>query len=111
MEILKCLDVLIGLAVVMVLLSPLVAAITQCWMWVTNTRAGRLQVGLKSLLLQLDVNPYDKFDAALVTGLPVGTTLAGDGFPPDTGKTSAAGSTMFMDNIPGRLKAGRGVLT
>jgi hypothetical protein len=111
MEILKYLDVLIGLAVVMVLLSPLVAAITQFWMWFTNTRAGRLQVGLKSLLLQLDVNPYDKFDAALVTGLPAGTRLAGDGFPPDPGKPGEPGSTVFMDNIPGRLKAGKGVLT
>src|ERR1035441_1340530 len=69
MEILKYLDVLIGLAVVMVLLSPLVSALTQVFVWLVGMRAGRLQVGLENLLLQLNGNPYQRFDAAEVSGL------------------------------------------
>lgn len=72
MEILKYLDVLIGLAVVMVLLSPLVTAFTQFWLWLFNARSGRLQVGLENLLLQLNGSPYERFDAAVVSGLKPG---------------------------------------
>jgi len=54
MEILKYLDVLIGLAVVMVLLSPLVASLTQFLLWLGGARAGRLQVALESLILLLN---------------------------------------------------------
>jgi hypothetical protein len=57
MEILKYLDVLIGLAVVMVLLSPLVAGITQMSLWVLRARAGRLQVALQNLILLLNPPP------------------------------------------------------
>jgi len=112
MPILKYLDILIGLAVVMVLLSPAVSAITQLWMWLSNTRAGRLQVGLKRLLLHLDCNTYDVYDKAVVAvaGLPAGTVLAGNGFPPDPG-TVVGVNREFTNNISGRLKAGNGSLT
>src|SRR5437660_11335807 len=69
MQILKYLDVLLGLAVVMVLLSPLFTAFTQVWLWLFNARSGRLQVGLENLLLQLNGSPYERFDSAEVTGL------------------------------------------
>lgn len=50
---LKSLDVLIGLALVMVLLSPLVTAVTQIWMWIWNRRTFFLQEMLQRLLVQL----------------------------------------------------------
>src|SRR5262245_35415180 len=62
MDFLKYLDVLIGLAVVMVLLSPVVAALTQLWMWAANRRSIFLLEGLQNLILHLDGNP-----AALLT--------------------------------------------
>jgi len=54
MDFLKYLDILIGLAVVMVLLSPAVTAITQIVMWLTNKRSAFLNEGLKNLITQLD---------------------------------------------------------
>src|SRR5437867_2000709 len=57
MDFLKYLDILIGLAVVMVLLSPVVTALTQLWMWVVNNRSAFLLEGLKNLILHIDGNP------------------------------------------------------
>ena len=54
MEILKYLDVLIGLAVVMVLLSPLVAGLTQFALWIAGARSKRLQAALENLILTLN---------------------------------------------------------
>src|ERR1035438_9467573 len=70
MEILKYLDVLIGLAIVMLLLSPGVSAFTQFCLWLFNARSGRLEVGLTNLLLELNGSPYERYDAAEITGLP-----------------------------------------
>ena len=50
---LKSLDVLIGLALVMVLLSPLVTAATQICMWLASRRTFFLKEMLKRLLVQL----------------------------------------------------------
>jgi hypothetical protein len=60
MEILKYLDVLIGLAVVMVVLSPLVAGITQAILGVSSARSGHLQVALKNLILLLNKPVVDQ---------------------------------------------------
>jgi len=57
MDFLKYLDILIGLAVVMVLLSPVVTALTQLWMWVVNNRVVFLLEGLQNLILHIDGNP------------------------------------------------------
>ena len=57
MDFLKYLDILIEFAVVMVLLSPVVTALTQLCMWVANNRSAFLLEGLKNLLLQIDGNP------------------------------------------------------
>jgi hypothetical protein len=102
MDFLKYLDVLIGLAVVMILLSPLVSAITQLWIWLSNMRAGRLQVALQELILQLNGNPYERFDAVVVAGLPAGTAVTLDGV---TATANAAGEIVFRNNIPQLLKA------
>ena len=57
MDFLKYLDILIGLAVVMLLLSPLVTALTQLGMWLTNSRSTYLLDGLKNLILHIDGHP------------------------------------------------------
>ena len=108
MDILKYLDVLIGLAVVMILLSPLVSAITQFWVWLSNMRAGRLQVALQGLILQLNGNPYERFEAVAISGLAPGAAVALDGV---TATANAAGAITFQNNIPQLLKAGGGTLT
>ena len=53
MGLLKYIDILIGLSVVMLLLSPLVAAGTQFLLWLRNYRPVFLQDGLTKLILQL----------------------------------------------------------
>jgi hypothetical protein len=108
MDILKYLDVLIGLAVVMLLLSPLVSAITQMWIWLSNMRAGRLQVALKQLILQLNGNPYERFDAVSISGLTPGDTYTLGGV---AATVTPAGSLVFRNDIPALLKAGNGTLT
>ena len=56
MPILKYLDILIGLAVVMVLLSPAVTALTALWMWILNRRALHLVAAIADLICQIDGN-------------------------------------------------------
>jgi hypothetical protein len=63
MEIFKYVNTLIGLAVVMLLLSPLVSAVTQVCMWVFDSRAAHLQAALKKLLLQLNGDAYGRLDS------------------------------------------------
>ena len=57
MDILEHLDVLIGLAVVMVLISPLVTALTQLWLWLRNRRSIFLFQALERLIVQLHRKP------------------------------------------------------
>src|ERR1035437_6642245 len=59
----------------MVLLSPLVSALTQFWMWLSNARATRLKVGLAGLIQQLDGDAYESFEAIEITGLPAGAAV------------------------------------
>jgi hypothetical protein len=111
MQLLKYLDVLIGLALVMVLLSPLVSAFTQLWMWISNTRSGRLQVGLKNLILQLKGTSYSRFDAITITGYPPGqqVTMHVPGYADITAQAdNNTGIVRFDDNIPGRLQVSNG---
>jgi hypothetical protein len=108
MDILKYLDVLIGLAVVMILLSPLVSAITQLWIWLWNMRASRLQVALQGLIRQLNGNPYERFEAVAISGLPPGTAVTLQGV---TATANAAGVIVFQNNIPQLLQARTGTLT
>jgi hypothetical protein len=54
MDVLKYLDVLIGLSLVMVLVSPMVTAVTQVYMWLRNRRTMYLQQMLQRLLVQID---------------------------------------------------------
>jgi hypothetical protein len=118
MEILKYLDVLLGLAVVMVLLSPLVTAFTQVWLWLFNSRSGRLQVGLESLLLQLNGSPYERFDSAEVTGLAphqpalfAQPAVAGAAPPAPIAKVADEhGSLTLTENVPLLLAAQNGTL-
>lgn len=107
MEILKYLDVMIGLAVVMVLLSPLVSAITQVFVWLGNMRSGRLQVGLENLLLQLNGSPYERFDAAEVSGLPPNSKLLFDEGSKDV---DASRSVTLTESVPAMLRANHGKL-
>jgi hypothetical protein len=112
MDILKYLDVLIGLAVVMVLLSPLVSAMTQLWVWLLTMRAGCLEVALKQLILQMNGNPYEQFEAVRVSKLPANTAVTMG--PAASGNVTATsnptGEVTFQNDIPGRLKQGHGVL-
>src|SRR5437016_13193619 len=70
MEILKYLDVLIGLAVVVILLSPLVSALTQIALWVSKVRPVRLRLALATLIKELNGVAFDLYDTAIVSGLP-----------------------------------------
>src|SRR5215510_13373465 len=54
MQILKYLDILIGLAVVMVLMSPLVTAVTSAVMWAANRRSAHLRAAVIDLIRQVD---------------------------------------------------------
>jgi hypothetical protein len=113
MEILKYLDVLIGLAIVMLLLSPAVSAFTQICLWLFNARSGRLQVGLANLLLELNGSPYERYDAAEITGLPpgAGVTFAQPApQPPLAANADAAGNLVLTQNIPAMLTANAGDL-
>lgn len=69
MEFLKYLDVLIGLTVVMIVLSPAVTAITQLFMFVFNRRSRFLSKGLRVLIEQLkgmDTETAQKIAAAVL---------------------------------------------
>ena len=78
MDFLKYLDILIGLAVVMVLLSPVVTALTQVWMWVASKRSVYLLEGLKNLILHIDGNPAAIIEIQDQTGAAVpGAMIAG----------------------------------
>src|SRR5581483_7002150 len=113
MELLKYLDVLIGLAVVMVLLSPLVSAFTQFWMWLSNARSTRLKVGLTDLIGQLDADVYENFVAIRITGLPAGgavTFLQPGTTPAITTTANPAGEVLLTQNIPEMLRYSDGNL-
>jgi hypothetical protein len=113
MEILKYLDVLIGLAVVMLLLSPLVTAFTQVCLWLFNARSGRLQVGLTSLILELNGSPYERFDAAEITGLAPNAPVTFAQPAPQPALAThadATGSIVLTQNIPAMLAAHGGDL-
>src|ERR1017187_686964 len=113
MEILKYLDVLIGLAVVMLLLSPLVSAFTQICLWLFNARSGRLEVGLTNLLLELNPSPYERFESAEITGLPPNAAVTfkqPDPQPALTVNADAAGNLVLAQNIPAMLAANGGDL-
>jgi hypothetical protein len=71
MEFLKYLDVLIGLTLVMILLSPAVTAITQLFMFVFNSRSKFLRKGLTALIGQLDAAPVEQFEVRDTTGAVV----------------------------------------
>ncbi|HMH50956.1 MAG TPA: hypothetical protein VK548_12035 [Candidatus Acidoferrum sp.] len=107
MDILKYLDVLIGLTVVMILLSPLVSSLTQLWVWAWTIRAKRLEVALKQLILQLKV-PYDRFEAVEVSVLANAAAVTLGGVTKNAG---AAGTVKFENDIPGLLEKGNGTLT
>jgi hypothetical protein len=113
MEILKYLDVLIGLAIVMLMLSPLVSAFTQACLWLFNARSGRLEVGLTSLLMELNGAPYERFESAEITGLaplaPV-TFAQPASQPAISANADAAGSLVLTQNIPAMLAANGGDL-
>ena len=64
MDFLKYLDVLIGLSVVMILLSPAVTAITQFFMFAFNLRSKFLRQGLTALIRQLDGPPVERLTVA-----------------------------------------------
>ena len=113
MEILKYLDVLIGLAVVMLLLSPGVSAFTQVCLWLFNARSGRLEVGLTNLLLELNGSPYERYDGAEIAGLaphaPV-TFAQPAPQPAITVNADAAGNLVLTQNVPALLAANGGDL-
>src|ERR1035441_6452242 len=113
MEILKYLDVLIGLAIVMLLLSPGVSAFTQFCLWLFNARSGRLEVGLTNLLLELNGSPYERYDAAEIAGLaphaPV-TFAQPAPQPAIAANADAAGNLVLTQNVPAMLAANRGDL-
>jgi hypothetical protein len=112
-EILKYLDVLIGLAVVMVLLSPLVSAFTQLWMWLFNARSGRLQVGLTKIILELNGNPFERFDTAAISSLPpnASVTFAQPQPQPSIATNAdAAGNLILTQNVPAILASNGGDL-
>ena len=113
MEILKYLDVLIGLAVVMLLLSPLVSAFTHAWLWLFDARSGRLQVGLTNLILELNGSPYERFDAAEITGLAANAPVTFAQPAPQPALVTNAdtgGNLVLTQNIPAMLAAHGGDL-
>src|ERR1019366_274782 len=115
MEILKYLDVLIGLAIVMLLLSPLVSAFTQICLWLSNARSGRLQVGLTNLLMELNGSPHERYDSAEITGLPPNAAVTfkqPDPQPALTVKADAAGNPVLTkeQNVRAMLAANGGDL-
>ena len=84
MNVLKYLDVLIGLAIVMVLLSPLVTAITQFCLWLFGRRARTLKAGIRDLVLQLGNSSTTPFDRVELQGGPAGASVTIAGLPPVT---------------------------
>jgi hypothetical protein len=70
MELLKYLDVLIGLTVVMILLSPAVTAITQVFMFAFNRRSRFLHKGLVNLIRQLDPAPAEQWSVPALSRRP-----------------------------------------
>jgi hypothetical protein len=72
MDFLKYLDVLIGLTIVMILLSPAVTAFTQLVLFALNSRSKFLRKGLTALIRQLDAPPIEKFAVTVPGKAPVG---------------------------------------
>jgi hypothetical protein len=94
MNFLNYMDVAIGIALVMVLVSPAVTAITQVWMWIRNRRSVFLLQMLHRLILQLDASP-----AALLEATNAGAPLPGIRLDP-VGQTDGAGQLWLPDGIP-----------
>lgn len=74
MDLLKYIDVLIGLTVVMILLSPAVTAVTQLFMFVFNRRSSFLRKGLANLIQQLDGAPVEQWTVPGAAGAQVQVT-------------------------------------
>jgi hypothetical protein len=107
-EILKYLDVLIGLAVVMVLLSPLVSGLTQMVLWVLKVRPVRLRLALTTLIGELNGEAFDLYDTVVVTGLPANVTELEFQQPapqPPIRVPVAAGRAILDKNVAAMLRA------
>src|SRR5262245_11535371 len=119
MDFLKYLDVLIGLAVVMVLLSPAVTAITQFCLWFGNHRSKFLRQTIQRLVSQLEPGTNAAIQVWDPTGKPAGgvtvgtlgiTNSAGSlplpaGFPTTAGKTTQLALTADGHPLPGYFVA------
>jgi hypothetical protein len=92
-DFLKYLDVVIGLAVVMVLVSPLVTAVTQMWMWMRNRRTIFAQEMVYRLLVQVG-GPRAVLLTATAT--PAGTPITLD----PVGQTDPTGQLWLPGGIP-----------
>jgi len=99
MDVLKYVDILIGLAIVMLLLSPLVTGITQLILYISDTRARFLGAGLRNLLLQLDYDAvrWLKITNSAAEPVPnVSVSIPGMA----TLTTDATGRTKLSQTIP-----------
>lgn len=84
MDFLKYVDVLIGLAIVMVLLSPLVTAWTQFWMWVLRARPAFLRMAIAKLILHIDGTALRAPEADTIARAVVMHTMVRNGRSPAT---------------------------
>jgi hypothetical protein len=112
MDVLKYLDVLIGLAVVMVLLSPLVSAGTQFVMWGLRIRPWLLRIGITRLILHLDGNPFAGYKTALIKVMNGANAVPNaDVFIPNTprGRTDLNGE-LLVNDIDAALSQSQGQL-
>lgn len=76
-------------------------------------RSGRLQVGLTNLILELNGSPYERFDAAEITGLPPNAPVTFAQPAPQPAlvtNADAAGKLVLTQNIPAMLAAHGGDL-
>jgi hypothetical protein len=84
MDFLRYVDVLIGLAIVMVLLSPLVTAWTQFWMWVSRARPAFLRMAIARLILHIDGAAIQAPDADAIARAVVMNPMVRSGNSPAT---------------------------
>lgn len=101
MNVLKYLDVLIGLAIVMVLLSPLVTVVTQFCLWFFGRRPRTLKAGIRDLVFQLGNSSTTPFDRVELEGGPAGVSVTIAGLPPvmtdGNGAATVTGPIMMSD--------------
>lgn len=95
MEFLKYLDVLIGLALVMVLLSPVVTAVTQLVMWLRNRRSIFLLQAVERLIVQLE-----PADAAVMSVWDPSGNAVPDVSLGTLGTTDATGTLVLPTGLP-----------